>query len=102
MALLDFDRIWFPYIYLYGVGGGIFMIGIYIILKSNSLKLDRVQHKKWLHILIFGLVYYMGIHAFFILAAIKQKIYVLLVGLLLIGLILNLITSMKTINNTKI
>ena len=102
MSLLDFDRIWLPYIYLYGIGGGIFMIGIYIILKSKSLKLHRMQHRQWFHVLIFGLVYYMGIHALFTLAAIGQNIYVLLLALLLIGMILNLIISIKTIYNNKI
>jgi len=102
MSLLDFDRIWLPYIYLYGIGGGIFMIGIYIILKSKSLKLHRMQHRQWFHVLIFGLVYYMGIHGLFTLAAIGQNIYVLLLALLLIGMILNLIISIKTIYNNKI
>ena len=43
--MLDFSRIWIPYIYLYGVGGGFFLIGMFIILRSRSLKLERVRHK---------------------------------------------------------
>ena len=60
--MLDFNRIWLPYLYLYIVGGGIFCIGMFIILKSKSLNIDRLRHKKWFYILIFGLLYYMGIH----------------------------------------
>ena len=40
--MLDFNRVWFPYIYLYGVGGGIFLIGMFVILRSKSLKLEII------------------------------------------------------------
>ena len=58
--MLDFSRTWIPYIYLYGVGGGIFLIGMFIILRSRSLKPEIVRHKEWYQILIFGFLYYMG------------------------------------------
>ena len=67
--MLDFSRTWLPYLYLYGVGGGVFLIGMFIILRSRSLKLERIRHREWYHILIFGLVYYMCLHGFFYLVA---------------------------------
>ena len=77
--MLDFSRTWVPYIYLYGVGGGIFLIGMFIILRSRSLKLERVRHKEWYKILIFGFFYYMGIHGLFTFAAIGETMFAALI-----------------------
>ncbi|RPH03570.1 MAG: hypothetical protein CBC06_008425 [bacterium TMED46] len=67
--MLDFSRVWLPFIYLYGVGGFGFLVGMYLITKSNALNLSNQKHKKWLLILIFGFIYYAGIHSVFILLA---------------------------------
>ena len=67
--MLDFSRTWLPFIYLYGVGGFAFLVGMYLITKSNALNLSDQKHKKWLFILIFGFIYYAGIHSLFILLA---------------------------------
>ena len=69
--MIEFARTWLPYIYLYGVGGIAFLIGIYIIIKSKSLNTESNHHKKWLYVLIFGFLYYAGIHGSLILLAIK-------------------------------
>tara|TARA_Y100001970_G_C14087930_1_gene778385 strand:+ start:325 stop:537 length:213 start_codon:yes stop_codon:yes gene_type:complete len=69
--MLDFARTWLPYIYLYSIGGIAFLIGIYLITKSQSLNTDNNNHKRWLYILIFGFLYYAGIHGSLILLAIK-------------------------------
>ena len=82
--MLDFSRTWLPYLYLYGVGGAIFMIGIYIIIRSNSLNLDRIRHKEWYHILVFGLFYYMGIHGLFTFAALGKTNVSVLIGLVIL------------------
>jgi uncharacterized membrane protein HdeD (DUF308 family) len=92
--MLDFSRTWIPYIYLYGVGGGIFLIGMFIILRSKSLKIERVRHKKWYHILIFGILYYMGIHALFTCAAVGELIFATLIGLILFSMGVNLIMTL--------
>ena len=63
--MMDFNRVWLPFLYLYGVGGLIFLIGMYIISQSKSLKRERKRHKKWFYVLIFGFIYYVGIHSFF-------------------------------------
>ena len=93
--MLDFSRIWIPYIYLYGVGGGFFLIGMFIILRSRSLKLERVRHKEWYQILIFGFFYYMGIHGFFTFVAIGNKIFATLIGLIMLAMTINLIFTMS-------
>jgi hypothetical protein len=92
--MLDFSRIWVPYIYLYGVGGGIFLIGMFIILRSRSLKLERIKHKAWYKILIFGLLYYMGIHGFFTFAAIGETMFATLIGLIMVAMVANLVFTL--------
>ncbi len=94
--MLDFNRIWLPYLYLYIVGGGIFCVGMFIILKSKSLNRDRLRHNKWFYILIFGLLYYMGIHGFFTFAAIGETTISLIIALFLIGMITQLAITVFT------
>ncbi len=66
---LTFFNTWLPFIYLYGVGGLAFLIGMYLIIKTRSLNLKKDHHKKWLVVLIAGFIYYASIHGFFILVA---------------------------------
>ena len=94
--MLDFNRIWLPYLYLYIVGGGIFCVGMFIILKSKSLNRDRLRHNKWFYILIFGLLYYMGIHGFFTFSAIGETTISLIIALFLIGMITQLVITVFT------
>ncbi len=70
--MLTFYNTWLPFIYLYGIGGIAFLIGMYLIIKTNALNIIRLEHKKWLVILIFGFIYYAGIHTAFILMALKN------------------------------
>ena len=70
--MLTFYDTWLPFIYLYGVGGIAFLIGMYLIIKTSALNMNRLSHKKWLVILIFGFLYYAGIHGTFILMALKD------------------------------
>ena len=69
--MLDFSRTWLPFIYLYGAGGIAFVIGTILIIKTNALDLSSHSHKNWFIILIFGFIYYAGIHATFILIALR-------------------------------
>ena len=92
--MLDFSRTWLPYLYLYGVGGGIFLIGMYIILRSRSLKPERIRHREWYHILIFGLVYYMGIHGLFTFAALGKSLFAGVIGLVIVALSIHLIFTL--------
>ena len=92
--MLDFSRTWLPYLYLYGVGGGMFLIGMYIILRSRSLKPERIRHREWYHILIFGLVYYMGIHGLFTFAALGKSLFAGVIGLVIVALSVHLIFTL--------
>lgn len=65
----SFFQTWLPFMYLYGVGGIFFLVGMVIIRKSNSLDLKKKVHKKWFKVLIFGYFYFVLIHAFLTIAA---------------------------------
>ena len=64
-----FSHSWLPFMYLYGLGGLLFISGIFITIRSGSLNLDSISHWRWFWTLIFGLVWYMSIHASLTLAA---------------------------------
>jgi hypothetical protein len=64
-----FSHSWLPFIYLYGLGGLLFVFGIIITLKAGSFDLSRYSHKKWMWVLLFGFVWYLMIHALMTWAA---------------------------------
>lgn len=70
------------------------MIGMYIILRSRSLKPERIRHREWYHILIFGLVYYMGIHGLFTFAALGKSLFAGVIGLVIVALSVHLIFTL--------
>ena len=70
--MLTFYNTWLPFIYLYGVGGIAFLIGIYLITKTKALDTDRNDHLIWLAILFFGFFYYASIHRIFISLALMN------------------------------
>ena len=61
---------WWPYIYQYGVGMIIFVIGLILILRYKSCNLSRQQDRLWFGVLLFGFFWYAGIHLLWYLAAI--------------------------------
>ncbi len=69
LVVLPFTRTWLPYLYLYGVGGLFFFIGMILILKMGSLDRRRKRDRFWLKILLFGYFYYAFIHLFLTYAA---------------------------------
>ncbi|MBC8405890.1 MAG: hypothetical protein HQ519_05800 [Planctomycetes bacterium] len=68
---LEFERVWLPYLYLYGVGGLIFFTGLIMVLKSPAYSHKRLKDRKWLGTLLFGYFWYAGMHGVGILAAIS-------------------------------
>ncbi|MBS4033207.1 MAG: hypothetical protein KGZ85_01965 [Ignavibacterium sp.] len=64
-----FEQTWLPYIYLYGVGGLFFIIGMITIKKSGGIDLTKKRHRYWWKVLIFGMIYFMIFHAVLIIAA---------------------------------
>jgi hypothetical protein len=67
--MLSFFNSWLPFIYLYGVGRIFFFSGLFMIIKSGSLNLQKKYHRKWLAVLIGGFILFVFLHAFFIVAA---------------------------------
>ncbi len=67
---MEFANTWLPFIYLYGVGGIAFVLGMLLILRTKALRVSFERHKKWLWVLIYGFLFYAGLHATFILLAI--------------------------------
>lgn len=64
-----FFQTWLPYIYLYGVGGLLFGIGLVVIRKSGALNLELKRHRYWYKVMVFGFFYFMILHAVLTLAA---------------------------------
>ena len=64
---MDFERTWLPFLYLYGVGGIVFTLGMILILKTKALRLNFSRHKKWLWLLLYGFLFWLSLHATFIL-----------------------------------
>ncbi|HIB26346.1 MAG TPA: hypothetical protein EYO27_06315 [Candidatus Marinimicrobia bacterium] len=67
---MEFANTWLPFIYLYGVGGIAFVLGMLLILRTKALRVSFERDKKWLWVLIYGFLFYAGLHATFILLAI--------------------------------
>ncbi|MBM4172255.1 MAG: hypothetical protein FJ214_10340 [Ignavibacteria bacterium] len=67
--MISFFDSWFPFIYLYVIGGFFFLVGLIISIKSGSLNMKNPRHRKWFWILIFGLFFFLTLHAFLIIAA---------------------------------
>lgn len=68
--MLSANNIWLPLIYLYGVGGLIFIASMVLILATGACNLRRASDRTWFAILIFGFVWYVAIHTSWYLAAI--------------------------------
>lgn len=66
---LDFDRVWLPYIYLYGVGGVFFVGGLIMILRSEAYNKMRPSDRRWMGLMFFGFAWYASLHGLGILAA---------------------------------
>lgn len=64
------DSIWLPYLYLYGVGLIIFLVGLALILGFRACVLTRKDDRFWFGVLVFGFVWYAGIHLVWYLVAI--------------------------------
>jgi len=80
-----FSHSWLPFIYLYGLGGLLFISGIIITLKSGSFNLKNHVHQQWLWVLVFGFIWYMTMHGVLTLVALGYYKFALLIMFLVIG-----------------
>ncbi len=69
--MLTFQQTWLPYIYLYGVGGLFFLLGMIIIRRSGAIDLTKKKHRFWNRVLIFGFFWFMLMHAILNFAALN-------------------------------
>lgn len=69
---MDISHTWLPFLYLYGVGGIAFIFGMILIIRSKALRITYERHKKWIYVLLYGFLFYAGLHAFFIYLAINS------------------------------
>jgi hypothetical protein len=60
---------WWPFLYQYGVGLIVFMIGLALILGYRSCNLTRRADRLWFAVLILGLLWYAGLHFLWYMAA---------------------------------
>lgn len=99
--MLDFSRTWLPFLYLYGVGGIIFILGMVLILRSESLNLKRRYHRIWLFILFFGFNWYVVIHSTVSLAALGYESASAVIVLLFLFVMVFLYLVVTTLNRSK-
>ncbi len=66
-----FTHSWLPFFYLYGMGALFFFPGLYLITKSKSLDMNKPKNRKWMKILLFGYFWFMALHSFLIILALK-------------------------------
>ena len=83
---MNFTHTWLPFIYLYVLGGILFVFGIIITIKSGSFDLSRKSHKKWMWVLLFGFVWYLMMHALMTWAAL-DIINAYIVPIVLLGMV---------------
>lgn len=66
---LGMDSPWVSYLYLYGNGLIVFLIGLWIILRSGACKWGRGHDTFWFVVLLAGYVFFAVLHAAWTLAA---------------------------------
>lgn len=93
-----FSHSWLPYIYQYGLGAVIFIIGLFITLRSGSFNLARRVHRLWLIVLVVGFVWFVTLHAAMTLAALGHERIALAggAGVLLVALITGVVLGRRT------
>ena len=90
-----FSHTWLPFIYLYGLGGILFFLGIIITVKAGSFDLNRIAHKKWMWVLLFGFVWYLTMHALMTWAALGIiSVYTVPIVLLVMAAVFVAVTLM--------
>ena len=71
IAWLGEGNPWTSYLYLYGFGGGFFLMGIFIILRTGACQLNRGYDRRWFWVLVGGFFFFALIHALWIVAALQ-------------------------------
>ncbi len=70
IGALGLDNPWLPYAYQYILGGAVFFVGLFVIIRGRSANpVESTSDRFWIGILVFGLVWYALGHALWIDAA---------------------------------
>ena len=62
---LGIDGHWTPYLYQYAMGGIVFSVGLWVIRASGACDFARPGDRRWFAVLLFGYLWYAGLHALF-------------------------------------
>ena len=62
---LGIEGHWTPLLYQYAMGAIIFGIGLWIIRASGACDFDRPGDRRWFGVLVFGYLWYLGLHSLF-------------------------------------
>ncbi len=60
---------WTSYLYQYGFGLIVFVVGLWVILKTGACKLGRGRDSLWFGVLLAGFAMFSTLHALWIVAA---------------------------------
>lgn len=69
VARLGLENPWTSYAYLYGNGLVVFLIGLWIVLRSGACRFGRGRDTYWFVVLLLGYLFFAALHAGWILAA---------------------------------
>jgi len=70
---MDFARVWEPYLYLYGVGGAIFIISMLVVLRSGATRIGPAKDRRWVWVLLGGFLWFSCLHGGTTLAALGSE-----------------------------
>ncbi len=68
---LDEGNPWASYLYQYGMGLVVFIIGLLVILRSGACRPGRGRDGFWLGVLLAGFIFFAVLHAVWIITALK-------------------------------
>jgi hypothetical protein len=70
VAWVGIDGDWAPFLYQYLLGGLVFGIGLWVIRVSGACNFARPHDRMWFGVLVFGYLWYAGIHAILVWLAV--------------------------------
>ena len=59
------ETAWFPYVYVYSIGGLLFIAGMVIALRSGAMNLSTRRGRIILVLLLGGMLFFLAFHFFF-------------------------------------
>ncbi len=66
IATFGKDSPWTSYLYMYGLGGVCFAIGIWLILQTRACQIGRGHDTFWFKVLLGGYLFFASLHGFWV------------------------------------